>query len=174
MKIAIIGFSGCGKSTLAKQLAKFYDIPVCHLDSYYHMPNWQTRDALEFDHLIEAFMDEHNDWVMDGSYTSHVPSRFKEADVVIYLAYHRFACLKNVIKRYLKYRGQTRPDMGPGCKEKLDWTFVKWVLYRGRTHQKKKKLKAIVASAKQGLIFKSRRSLHRYLKKLGVCDEISM
>lgn len=174
MKIAIIGFSGCGKSTLAKRLAKFYELPVCHLDSYYHLPNWQTRDANDFDHMIEVFMDGHDNWVIDGSYTSHVPSRFKEADLIIYLAYNRFTCLKNVIGRYLKYRGQTRPDMGPGCKEKLDWTFIKWVIYKGRTHPKKKKLRAIVASANQGLIFKSRRSLEHYLRKLGVSDEISL
>jgi adenylate kinase family enzyme len=38
-----------------------------------------------------------------------------------------------VVTRYFNYRGKTRPDMAEGCEEKIDWEFLWWVLYQGRT-----------------------------------------
>ena len=43
MKIQIIGFSGAGKSTLSRQLSKFYDLPVIHMDSLNFLHN-ETLD----------------------------------------------------------------------------------------------------------------------------------
>jgi len=31
------------------------------------------------------------------------------------------------VSRFLKYRGQSRPELAPGCNEKIDWEFLKWI-----------------------------------------------
>jgi hypothetical protein len=31
------------------------------------------------------------------------------------------------MNRWLRYRGQSRPDMAPGCPEKIDWEFLQWI-----------------------------------------------
>ena len=33
------------------------------------------------------------------------------------------------MKRYLEYRDKTRESMAEGCREKIDWDFVKWILH---------------------------------------------
>ena len=35
------------------------------------------------------------------------------------------------------YNNKTRPDMGEGCKEKLDLEFLRWVLFEGRKKRQK-------------------------------------
>ena len=55
MKIQIIGFSGAGKSTLSKQLSKFYDLPVIHMDSLNFLHNWVERDRTEFNNIVNNF-----------------------------------------------------------------------------------------------------------------------
>ncbi|MBR6650743.1 MAG: BlaI/MecI/CopY family transcriptional regulator, partial [Clostridia bacterium] len=47
------------------------------------------------------------------------------------------SCLYRVTRRYLTYKDSSRPDMGEGCKEKLDWsrtttyTVIKRLVERG-------------------------------------------
>lgn len=168
MRIAIIGFSGSGKSTLAKQLASFYQVPVVHLDSVHFKPNWEERSNDEFKQLMDTFLDENEAWVIEGNYSCIGTRRFEEADLVIYLKYHWFTCLKGVIQRYRKNKGFCRPDMAEGCEEKLDIEFLWWVVHKGRTQKKKRSHLQKLALGKQGLVFKNRKALHRYLKSLGI------
>lgn len=168
MKIAIIGFSGTGKSTLARKLSKFYSIPALHLDACHFKPNWVERADEDMTSIVSKFLSENSSWIIEGNYIRICKERFKDADLVIYLCYNRFACLKNVIHRYRTFKNQTRPDMADGCAEKLDKEFVSWVFRKGRTKRKKNNYKKIASEAKEGLIFKSRKKLHKYLKQLGV------
>ena len=57
MKIQIIGFSGAGKSTLSKQLSKFHNLPVIHMDSLNFLDNWFERDRIEFNNMVNEFLD---------------------------------------------------------------------------------------------------------------------
>ena len=68
MKIQIIGFSGAGKSTLSKQLSKFYNLPVIHMDSLNFLDNWVERDRTEFNNIVNEFLDSNESWVIDGNY----------------------------------------------------------------------------------------------------------
>ena len=52
---------------------------------------------------------------------------FVGADTVIMLDLPRSHCLARVVRRWMQYRNQTRPDMGGGCPERLDWGFLRWV-----------------------------------------------
>lgn len=138
MKIAIIGYSGCGKSTLAGQLSQKYNIPVLHLDSVHWLPNWVENNSDDENTLVGNFLDENNSWVIDGNYSNiQYQRRLELADKIICLELNRFICFWRVFKRYLKYRGKTRFDMGEGCNEKLDWQFIRWVLHDGRNRSEK-------------------------------------
>lgn len=150
------------------KLAKAYSLPVCHLDALYHLPSWQTRTDEEFASLIRTFMAQHDNWIIEGTYSRHVPERFKEADLVIGLFYNRFVCLRSVMKRYKTYKNDTRPDMAQGCEEKLDLEFLSWVFWKGRSKKKKRKLKKIIEEAKEGIFFKNRRQCRRYLESINI------
>ena len=133
MKIAILGYSGSGKSTLARELAALHGLPVLHLDTVMFLPDWQERPQDEQLAIVQAFMDAHENWVIDGNYSNLLqPRRLAEADEIVLLLFNRFAALRRVTLRYRRYRGKSRPDMAVGCEEKLDAAFVRWVLWGGR------------------------------------------
>ena len=168
MKISIIGYSGAGKSTLAKQLGKFYNIPVLHMDSIHFLSNWKERDKEEFNNIMMKYLMDNPEWVIDGNYAKISPERHNQADLVIFLNYNRFTCFKGVIKRYKTYKNSSRPDMAKGCKERLNFSFLMWVLFTGRTKKRKNHFMNIINNAKDSLIFKNRKELNKYLKELGV------
>ena len=138
MKIAILGYAGSGKSTLARELGELYGVPVLHLDKVMFLPGWQERPKDEQLAIVQRFMDENEGWVIDGNYSGLLQARrLEEADKVLFLLFNRFSALARVAKRYLKYRGQSRPDMAEGCSEKLDAAFIRWVLWEGRSAKKR-------------------------------------
>lgn len=138
MKIAILGYAGSGKSTLARELGALYGVPVLHLDRVMFLPGWRERPKDEQLAIVRDFMDSNDAWVIDGNYSDLLQERrLAEADEVILLLFGRFESLWRVVKRYLKYRGQSRPDMAEGCGEKLDAEFVRWVLWEGRSAKKR-------------------------------------
>lgn len=170
MKICIIGYSGSGKSTLAKRLAKLYNISCLHLDSVHFLPNWIERNDSDMEMITRNFMMNNESWIIDGNYRRIAKERFTDADVVIFLAYNRFTCLKGVISRYKKYKNFTREDMANGCNEKLDKEFLSWVFLKGRTKKRHKYYLSLVNDAKNGYIFKNRKQLFKYLKSIGMED----
>ena len=140
MKIVIMGYSGSGKSTLARKLGVYYNCDVLHFDTVQFLPGWKIRDEEEKNAMTKEFLDTHDSWVIDGNYSRlYLERRLQEADLIILLLFNRFRCLYRVTKRYFKYRNHTRPDMGEGCTEKLDWEFVRWVLRDGRTKATRKR-----------------------------------
>ena len=144
MKISIIGYSGSGKSTLAGKLNEKYKTDVLYLDEVHWLPGWTERSEEEKNDIIEDFLDSHDSWVIDGNYTKQwYERRMAESDQIVIMDFNRFRCLWRVIQRYRKYRGDTRPDMGKDCIEKLDWEFVKWVLWNGRKKRARVRLKDI-------------------------------
>jgi len=129
MKIAVTGYSGAGKSTLAQKLGTLFQADVLHLDTVQFLPGWEVRPEADKVKIVEEFLDTHDSWVIDGNYSSLLHERrMEEADLIIMLLFNRFSCLYRVTRRYIKYRNMTRPDMGEGCNEKLDWEFVRWIL----------------------------------------------
>jgi len=133
MKIAIIGYSGCGKSTLAHDLAEQFQVDVLHLDTVHFLPNWVERETNDEQQIVNDFLNNHEDWVIDGNYSKlSYERRMEEADQIIMLLFNRFNCLYRVTHRYHKYKNTTRPDMATGCNEKLDREFITWILWKGR------------------------------------------
>lgn len=72
--------------------------------------------------------------------------------------------LKGILKRFFKTRNKERAEI-PGCKERLNFTFIKYVA----TYNKKKRhiivdnLRDI--SKDKVLIFKKQRDLNKWLKE---------
>ena len=168
MKIAIIGHSGSGKSTLARKLAEQYNLPVLHFDRVQFRPNWEIRPQPSKEIMTKTFLDVHPSWVIDGNYSKlSYTRRMEEADVIVVMLFNRWHCLWRVTKRYLKYKNKTRPDMAQGCKEKLDWEFVKWVLWEGRSKEKLQRFQNIVDSyPDKTVVIKNQRQLNNVHERI--------
>ena len=168
MKIAIIGYSGSGKSTLARKLSEQYGIPVLHFDRVQFRPNWEIRPQASKEIMVKTFLDLHKDWVIDGNYSKlSFERRMAEADVIIQLRFNRLASLWRVTRRYLTYKESMRPDMADGCKEKLDWEFVAWVLWKGRSKESRQRYQSVHSRyPEKTIVVKNQRQLNGVQSKI--------
>ena len=169
MKIAIIGYSGSGKSTLAQQLGHFHHIPVLHLDTIQFEENWQTRSQDQVKSDLAAFLHLEQSWVIDGNYSfAYFEERMAQADQIIFMNFSRWNCLYRALKRYLKYRNQVRESMAPGCTEKLDWEFIRWILWDGRTRETKSRYQKVRQTYPEKFIeLQNQKQLSDYVKESG-------
>lgn len=162
MKIQIIGYSGSGKSTLARKLSELLNISVLHLDAIKFYGNWNERTNEEIEEVVRSFLNNNDNWVIDGNYSSICSDRFYKTDITIYLNYNRFYCFRMCKKRYKMYKNTTRPDCA--CIEKFDKEFKKWILIDGRTKERKKKnLENLNKTSGEKLIFKNKKQLNKWL-----------
>ncbi len=125
-KIAIIGSGGSGKSTLARRLGALLGIPVIHLDSLFWKPGWVETETGEWRSIQEDLV-KGDCWIIDGNYSDTMDVRFEAADTLVFLDFPRSLCLWRAVRRRFQYAGRSRPDVGPGCPEKIDWDFVRWI-----------------------------------------------
>lgn len=167
MKIAIYGYSGSGKSTLARRLGEYHQMNVLHFDSIQFLPGWKIRDEEDKKAITKEFMDTHDAWVIDGNYSKlYSERRLEEADLIVLMLFNRLNCLYRVIKRYMKYKNETRPDMGAGCIEKLDLEFVWWILHEGRTKRAKEKYRNICKKyPEKVVVIRNQKELDRWMER---------
>lgn len=123
----VMGVSaGVGKSTFARELGKTLDIDVCHLDTLYWKPNWVEASLEEFTAGQKEIV-VRDKWIIEGNYNSTYDIRVQHTDTIIYIELPLYICLYRVFKRWITNIGKTRIDMGKGCKEKLDYQFLKFI-----------------------------------------------
>lgn len=142
MKFAVIGYSGAGKSTLAARLGEIAGVPVLHLDKVQFLPGWEVRDLEESRAMVEEFLDRNRSggWVIDGNYTNfHYDRRMEEADLVFFLNFPRRICLPQALYRNWKYKEKSRESIAEGCNEKMDLEFLWWILYKGRSGERRRR-----------------------------------
>lgn len=125
-RILVLGASGAGKSTLARQLGGLLGLPVIHLDQHYHGPGWQEPPREVWDARVAELVGRDR-WIIDGNYARSLELRLARADVAIWLDFPRRIYLARALKRVLTHRGEVRPDAAPGCEERFDWAFFKWI-----------------------------------------------
>ena len=130
-RIALIGPGGAGKSTLARQIGTRLDLPVIHLDAHFWHEGWVETPKDNWAGIV-AGLTQGEAWVMDGNYGGTMDLRFAAADTIIFLDLPPGLCLMRVLRRQVRYWKRSRPDMAPGCPEKLDWTFLKWIAHYRR------------------------------------------
>jgi adenylate kinase family enzyme len=127
-RIVILGPCGSGKSTLARRIGASLGLPVVHLDTFFWTPGWvQSNESTFRERVADAVQREA--WVMDGNYTIVAPidHRIARASAVIWLDLPRRIYFPRALWRAIKYYGRHREDIGPGCPERIDVPFLKWV-----------------------------------------------
>lgn len=168
MKIAVIGYSGSGKSILARRLGRHRNAKVLHLDTIHHLPGWKERELKSEKKIVADFLDSHSSWVIDGNYTKlSFERRMREADRIILLEFNRISSLFRILKRYRVYRGRRRPDMAPGCGEKIDGAFLWWILYAGRTKEKRAEFQAVKKMyPDKTVVLRNQRQIDRFTERM--------
>lgn len=167
MKVAILGYSGSGKSTLTKYISEYYNIPKLYLDTVQFEENWGERDRDTAVAMVKEFMDN-DQWVIDGNYTGFMQEeRLAQADYIIYMEFSRLSCLYRAFKRYITNKNTSRESMANGCIEKIDIPFIWWILYKGRTADKKKKYDDILKKYEEkAIVIKNQKELDEFMVKL--------
>jgi adenylate kinase family enzyme len=164
-KITILGNPGAGKSTLAKQLGHLLEIPVHHMDALYWEPGWTpAEESILLKRHAELL--KQDSWIIDGNYGITLPKRLEVADTIIFLNYSTLRCLYGITKRRIMYRKKTRPDIGKDCPEKLDWAFILWTKNYNKDKAPKMHDRLSKLQNKDIHIFKNRRQLNKFLKRL--------
>jgi adenylate kinase family enzyme len=165
-KIVLIGSGGSGKSTLARNLGGKLKINVYHLDALFWKPNWVGVPKVE-QRKVQIDLVNKEEWIIDGNYGGTMHIRLNAADTIIFLDIHRTICVYRIFKRMMRYRNRTRPDMGEGCEEKFDLSFLKWIWNYPKTKRPKilKNLKQL-SDDKQVIILNSPNEVQRFLDKI--------
>ncbi|MDY0295167.1 MAG: hypothetical protein RBQ71_05095 [Acholeplasmataceae bacterium] len=173
MKIAVIGHSSSGKSTFSKRVAQVYQIPVLHIDKIFFEPNWVERDKKVVEMEIREFM-QGQKWIIDGFYRKLATERFDEADQIFIFNFNRFKCLYGAIVRRFKYHNQNRDSVCVGCKERLNLSFVWWILFGGRKKDSRNLLKRFEIEYKDKItVFKNRKQANHYLRSIGYTGSLN-
>lgn len=164
-RILIIGCSGAGKSTLARELGKKLGLPVIHLDQLWWKPGWENFTREEFDKKLGAVLSESR-WIIDGNYSRTMPQRLEKCDTVIYLRFSRWACIFGMLQRVLGSYGKVRPDMAPGCPERFDWEFVKFIWNFDKNNRVQ--IDTYLAQAKHArkIVLRNRKEVKKFLESV--------
>src|SRR5262245_5304365 len=126
-RILVIGSSGTGKSTLARQMGPKLGLPVIHLDREYWQPGWVATEPAAWAARVERLV-ARDAWVMDGNYSATFSIRVPRADAIVWLDLPRRIFFRRAVWRIVRSYGRVRPDLAPGCPEKVDLEFLfKWV-----------------------------------------------
>ena len=67
----------------------------------------------------------------------------EEADKIIVLWFSPLVCLWRAVCRLRQNKGRVRESSAPGCEEKIDAEFVRWILHDGRTAKKRAEMERI-------------------------------
>ncbi len=125
-RIVILGRSGGGKSTLARALGARLDLPVIHIDSLFWKPGWTTGPREEFRRDLAAAL-AGDRWITDGNFSNSFDLRLPRADLIIWIEQPRLLCIRRALMRVARHYGRARPDLAPGCPERLDWEFLRYI-----------------------------------------------
>jgi adenylate kinase family enzyme len=167
-RILIIGISGAGKSTLAIEMGALLKLPVIHLDQHFWSPGWvPTESAIWRERVAELIGGDR--WIIEGNYAGTLELRMTAADTVVFLDFSTLPALFRVLKRWLRYRGKDRPDVSPGCPERIDIEFLRWIWkFRRETRPGLLKILNEQGQSKQIHVLKGSIQVDRFLDSLSL------
>lgn len=165
-KVLVIGSGGAGKTTLALEVGEITGLPVVHLDKLHWGPDWTMPDARVWRRRLEEAMSG-DGWILDGNYSGSLDMRLARADTVLFIDFPPYLCVWRAIRRYIQYRGATRPDMAPGCEERLTLSFLYWIwTFRSRRVAAIAQMIDEHASAADVVVFRSQGQVDSYMATL--------
>ncbi|QFT00272.1 topology modulation protein [Labrenzia sp. THAF191b] len=133
-RVMIVGGPGSGKSTLAVALGRKTGLPVYHMDKIHYRSGWNERSREEKDRLTHE-VHLKDVWIFEGGHSSTYAERVERADTFIWLDVPVTRRIFRVLKRSVKYNGQSRPDLAEGCPEQFNWQTVEFLRFIWRTRQ---------------------------------------
>jgi adenylate kinase family enzyme len=144
------------------------DLPLVHLDQEYWHPGWVESTPKEWHKKMQGLVAEER-WLMDGNYSGTWGLRLPRTELVIYLQYPLRTLLYRALKRVIAHHGQTRPDMAPGCPERFDLEFLRFVVNCPlRQRPKHLKLLSTLREDQQLLVFHKPRALEDWVRALEI------
>ncbi|MGR3464029.1 AAA family ATPase [Limimaricola sp.] len=165
-RVMIIGQPGSGKSWLARRMGEITHLPVVHIDQVHWAPGWVERSRSEKDRLC-AEIHARPEWIFEGHHSGIFDQRLARADTVIWLDLPVGLRLRRVLWRSLRHWGRVRPELPPGCPERFDPAFVRFI-WRTRRSMRSKLLWFYeqVPGDKDRYHLRSRREVEAYLSGL--------
>jgi len=162
-RILVIGTGGSGKTTVARRLAQRTGLPLIHLDALYWRSGWQPTPADEWRATVQSLISR-DAWIIDGNYGGTLGVRLAACDTVVFLDLPRLVCLWRVLKRQVRHLGQVRPELAPGCRERLTWDFIWWIwTYPSRRRGEVLKRLAALDQEKRVAILRSSAAIDAFL-----------
>jgi adenylate kinase family enzyme len=162
-RVLVIGSGGAGKSTLATRLGGRLGLPVIHLDALYWNAGWVATPPEDWARAV-ADVIARDEWVVDGNYGGTLDARLAACDTVVFLDLPRLVCLWRVVRRWIRYRGHTRPDMAAGCDEQIDAEFLRWIwTYPARRRPGILARLATLTGGQRVVVLRSRREVEAFL-----------
>ena len=166
-RVLVIGSGGAGKSTLAARIGERLGLPVIHLDALYWRPGWVPTPPDEWARVVGELV-ARDAWVMDGNYGGTLDQRLAACDTVVFLDLPRWLCAWRVVRRAMRYRGRSRPDMAPGCPEQVTREFLGWIWrYPSRRRPEILRRLGALGAGQQGVVLRSRAEAERWVEDVG-------
>lgn len=166
-RIMIIGGPGSGKSTVAQRVGAALNVPVFHMDrEVFWLPGWEERDKASQVAQVERIVAQ-DAWVFEGNNTSTFHLRAPRADALIWLDLPLPLRLWRVVRRNWVGRGQTRPDMGDDCPERVQMLpgFV-WYILRTTQRSRQKSARLYASFDKRKHHLTSRHAVAQFVEAL--------
>lgn len=163
----VVGCSGAGKSRVSRALGRRLGLPVVHLDAAFWRPGWVETPDVEWERKVAELVAAEA-WVCDGNFARTLPMRAARADTIVHLDLPRRTCLRGILGRWWRDRGRVREDMAPGCPEKVDVGFLRWV-WGFRRKVRPQVLAALAAFEAEGgrvVTLRSRRETDAWLREV--------
>ncbi len=140
-RVMILGSPGSGKSTLAIELGRRTGLPVVHQDAMYLKAGWVERPKHEMRPMVASAAAGAR-WIIDGNDSSTYALRTARADLILFLDLPMPTCMRRVLARTWRHRGEVRAGLPAGCPERFNLPFL-WYVAGYPQHSRKKALRLL-------------------------------